>query len=1140
MSDEFDKLRPPDDDSDDDLPEWQQKKPGKSGASDSGDNTGFTGELSWRQDVEDAFSDQLSQANDDAFDWQRPQSSSGDKSTSGAGFTGDLDWKKVQSDEAGLSGDTGGDALDWLSAVNEPEPSTTSLPSEARPASWFDDNDEPTSAMPEDEADPLAWMRDFGGDDLLAEEAVPDEQYPLPEFDDDLLESEETDSQLAWLQQYEAPEEAVVETIIEPVAEDFGEPDFDDLFADAPAAADMPDWLTQLEESPARSEVEMPESNALDWFDAVEADEETVEAAVEESVPDWLAEAAPAAAPNASADIFAELGLDAPETGYDFLDQKPSQESQALDWFAEQESQPEANQSPDWLSELGDIDPDSLTAEEPDMPEFGDDFFANLETGNSDQFQTAASIDPLDTAGLQDIDSLLASYESELPQSSFDNSANLDFDQLLSSNDLEQIAVRRSPQERPGPEFSPDAPDWLNELGASVDQVSAAAIVRRQSQKERSLDDLPERLQALHERGLELPTARDDAPNAVLRTLLPGVTEVLSAAPMKSGLPGLVGTLTLTDAQRDKIRLLQALVGVEEETRHPARQPSAIDLTLAAPDLADMIDDEPELIDFAPSAESLPVARRQTRRRPKIDRLFITLLVALAVILPYFVGNLRIGDLPPARFAAGSRGQSVFERVDALRTGQLALIAAEYGPTGAAELDSALDALLRHVLARGARPVLVSGNAIGLLHAQNVLERITVDAAFRDSVRDNDQPFIANEDYYVVRYLAGEVVGLRAFGQDLTGLLATDVNGAPTRLTVRSLSEFGVIALVSENAEDVRAWAEQIMPLTGAPLVVALSQSAAPLAEPYVIAQSPARIGTISGMIVGYRDAYTYRALVESMTEGTPQLPLIPPTSTTPPPSPTTETPLIEATAETDATEETDIIATEAVEVSPTTRPTDRPTDVPPTDIPSATPTEAASSATPTDRPSPTPNVSPTPLPIIRGVVDAGQAVNVREGPGRTFTAIASAQPGTIVQVIGRSGDGDWLQIRLEDGREGWISADFIAVEGPVTPTPEGSTRADPNAYVGLISDVNFIAVFQPETTPEITAEATESISEPEATSIPATSEPVVSAGLPAVDVYRNERWYGMTMGLVAIILIITVGAVINILRAIFSRRKQS
>ena len=142
--------------------------------------------------------------------------------------------------------------------------------------------------------------------------------------------------------------------------------------------------------------------------------------------------------------------------------------------------------------------------------------------------------------------------------------------------------------------------------------------------------------------------------------------------------------------------------------------------------------------------EALPTAstasRARTRRLPKFDRLVIALLLSIAVILPFVSAPARIGDLPPKQFAAGSRQQAVFDRLDSVKPRELVLVAAEYGPTGAGELDTALDALLRHIMLRGGRPVVVSGNAVGLLHARNILDEIAGDPAFLSAV-DRPQTF---------------------------------------------------------------------------------------------------------------------------------------------------------------------------------------------------------------------------------------------------------------------------------------------------------------------------------------------------------------------------------------------------------------
>src|SRR5262249_40152485 len=126
------------------------------------------------------------------------------------------------------------------------------------------------------------------------------------------------------------------------------------------------------------------------------------------------------------------------------------------------------------------------------------------------------------------------------------------------------------------------------------------------------------------------------------------------------------------------------------------------------------------------------------------------------------------------------------------------------------------------------------------------------------------------------------------------------VNGLPMKLPLASLHDFGAIIVVAERGEDVRAWGEQIAPLAGQPLVIATGYSAAPLAEPYALAAAPGVLSGIGGMLVGYRDAYTYRQMLDVSTGAfvvpvvnTPLVPTQPGTESTegavPPPETTQE-----------------------------------------------------------------------------------------------------------------------------------------------------------------------------------------------------------------------------------------------------------
>jgi hypothetical protein len=115
------------------------------------------------------------------------------------------------------------------------------------------------------------------------------------------------------------------------------------------------------------------------------------------------------------------------------------------------------------------------------------------------------------------------------------------------------------------------------------------------------------------------------------------------------------------------------------------------------------------------------------------------------------------------------------------------------------------------------------------------------------------------------------------------------------------------------------------------------------------------------------------------------------------------------------------------------------------TPVPSNTPLPTFT-FTPTDvPPSSTPTLSPTPTmtPTITGIVQSMQSINVREGPGVTYSGFTAIKPGTGVQIIGRDSTGEWLNIRLEDGREGWVSTKLMFIPPPPTEMPTMTPSPD-------------------------------------------------------------------------------------------------
>ena len=96
--------------------------------------------------------------------------------------------------------------------------------------------------------------------------------------------------------------------------------------------------------------------------------------------------------------------------------------------------------------------------------------------------------------------------------------------------------------------------------------------------------------------------------------------------------------------------------------------------------------------------------------------------------------------------------------------------------------------------------------------------------------------------------------------------------------------------------------------------------------------------------------------------------------------------------------------------------------------VPDAMPVEIVSRAA-TDLPA----VAPLPVPAETVAAPdtrtlyavTGSGVNMRSGPGTTHGVVVTLPLGTTAEVIGS--EGNWSNIRLDDGTEGWMSANFLS-----------------------------------------------------------------------------------------------------------------
>lgn len=106
------------------------------------------------------------------------------------------------------------------------------------------------------------------------------------------------------------------------------------------------------------------------------------------------------------------------------------------------------------------------------------------------------------------------------------------------------------------------------------------------------------------------------------------------------------------------------------------------------------------------------------------------------------------------------------------------------------------------------------------------------------------------------------------------------------------------------------------------------------------------------------------------------------------------------------------------------------PTQPPPTPTPTFTPT-------PTIPPSPTPTATPYVL------VPSG-LVALRTGPGLDYPLLAQLGPDIPVAVIGRSEDGNWLEICCVSGESVWVVTSHVVVNNDITNVPVSFSAPPP------------------------------------------------------------------------------------------------
>jgi len=220
-------------------------------------------------------------------------------------------------------------------------------------------------------------------------------------------------------------------------------------------------------------------------------------------------------------------------------------------------------------------------------------------------------------------------------------------------------------------------------------------------------------------------------------------------------------------------------------------------------------------------------------RRIGIERalyllLLIALIVGLIVPLPDSFGLA----VPPS--PAGSA--ELFAQIDKLSANDIVLVGYEWDARRSSELRPLEDAVLGHLIQRKVKLVLVSTDPQGTLLLFDFRDQLEK-AGYRKG----------GEDYILLGYKPGAELALRLFAQDFHAVLQSDFQGNdatisalatgadPSKPRLRSLSDFSMVLVLADEAQDVQGWMEQVhRSARQVPFAFLLPNETTPVAQPYL------------------------------------------------------------------------------------------------------------------------------------------------------------------------------------------------------------------------------------------------------------------------------------------------------------------
>ena len=358
-------------------------------------------------------------------------------------------------------------------------------------------------------------------------------------------------------------------------------------------------------------------------------------------------------------------------------------------------------------------------------------------------------------------------------------------------------------------------PDWISSVTMQDVDVGETELEDQLESKDLEKADLPSWLQGMrpkepskpiHEDLIEVDEHDDNiegtGPLAGLHSVLsaePEIAEIRTPQEISFG-------LSITKEQRASAKLLQELLANELKIK--------------------------------------PIAEQKRDTTPKILRMVIGIILVIVIGGITLFGTQSISMPASLSFPPGVMDANGI--VVELPADAHVLLAIDYDPNNAGEMDAAASPIIDHLMRKGAYLTMISTSPTGPALGEYLIGSVL-----------GDNEYQRDTQYVNLGYLPGGASGLLSFilaPQRITPLTfdGEDAWNTTPLSGIEKLSDFDLILIVANNFQTIQNWIEQTQAsLADTPMIVVSSAQTSPLVMPYYESPLPQIEGLVDGFMGG-------------------------------------------------------------------------------------------------------------------------------------------------------------------------------------------------------------------------------------------------------------------------------------------------